>query len=292
MKKTIALILIALPMVGSAAPSTSLPDAFFNTTSAPLSKSDKATLEAAQRSQSMVSATPAIGPDGAVIFPFGRGETGILAAALQITDVALQPGEVVNNVDLGDPVRWSVTPSLEGSGASTIIHLIIKALDVGLDTTLVVTTDRRVYHMRLRSTRDQFVKYAKFSYPEDAQAKWDALRLQAVKERKDNTIPATGEYLGDLDFDYTVTGSAPWKPIRVYHTKRQTIIQMPFAMKQTEAPILLVLRKSGLFSKEKTEEIQADLKGDRFVVDMILDKAVLVSGVGSDAQRVTIERRD
>ncbi|MDN7880114.1 P-type conjugative transfer protein TrbG [Burkholderia aenigmatica] len=293
MKKLIAVTLSALPLFGNAAPANGLPDAFFNPVNPTLTTAEKASLDTAQRSQAMTTSTPSIGPGGAVVFPYGLGETGLLTAVLQITDFALQPGEAVNSVDLGDPVRWSVTPAVEGSGASQTLHLIIKPLDVGLDTTLVVATDRRVYHFRLRSTRDQFIKYAKFSYPEEAQAKWDAVRQQAVKERHDNTIPATGEYLGDLDFNYTVTGKAPWKPLRVYHDKRKTIIQMPFAMKQTEAPVLLVLRKEGgVFSKEVTEEITADLKGDRFIVDRILDKAILVSGVGSDQERVTIERGD
>jgi type IV secretion system protein VirB9 len=290
MKKLTAFILSALPLIASAATSA-LPDAYFNPTSPTLTPSEQAALAVSKKGMTMTATTPILGQDGAVVFPFGGGETSVTTAVLQITDIALQPGETVNNLDLGDPVRWSVTPSLEGSSSSQIIHLVIKPLDVGLDTTLMVATDRRVYHMRLRSTRNDFIRYAKWSYPEEMQAKWDAIRTRAVKEKHDNTIPSTGEYLGDLDFNYTVSGSAPWKPVRVYHDKRKTIIQMPFAMKQTEAPTLLLLRKEGgLFSDDQTEEIPADLKDDRFIVDMIIDKAILVSGVGSSQQRVTIEK--
>lgn len=290
MKKITVSILSALPLFAFAATNT-LPDAYFNAVNPTLTPGDQAALAISKRGMSTTVTTPVLGRDGAVVFPYGGGETSVVAAVLQITDIALQPGETVNSLDLGDPVRWSVTPSVEGSGSSQILHLVIKPLDVGLETTLMVATDRRVYHMRLRSTRNDFISYAKFSYPEEAQAKWDAIRTQAVKERHDNTIPTTGEYLGDLSFDYKVTGDAPWKPVRVYHDKRKTIIQMPFAMKQTEAPTLLLLRKEGgLFGSEETEEIPADLKDDRFIVDMIIDKAILISGVGSSQQRVTIER--
>lgn len=290
MKKLTVSIISALPLFASAA-TNALPDAYFNAVNPVLTPGDQAALAISKRGMSATVTTPVLGRDGAVVFPYGGGETSIVSAVLQITDVALQPGEMVNSLDLGDSVRWSVTPSVEGGGSSQILHLVIKPLDVGLETTLMVTTDRRVYHLRLRSTRNDFISYAKFSYPEEAQAKWDAIRVQAVKERRDNTIPATGEYLGDLSFDYKVSGDAPWKPVRVYHDKRKTIIQMPFAMKQTEAPTLLLLRKEGgLFASEETEEIPADLKDDRFIVDMIIDKAILISGVGSSQQRVTIER--
>jgi type IV secretory pathway VirB9-like protein len=71
------------------------------------------------------------------------------------------------------------------------------------------------------------------------------------EERQDKTIPQTGEYLGDLSFDYDVDGSVAWKPVRVYNDGRKTIIEMPKAMQQTESPSLLVVRKDGgLFTDE------------------------------------------
>jgi type IV secretory pathway VirB9-like protein len=43
----------------------------------------------------------------------------------------------------------------------------------------------------------------------------------------------------------TLSGSASWKPVRVYNDGRKTIIEMPGTMQQTEAPTLLVVRKEG-----------------------------------------------
>ena len=106
-------------------------------------------------------------------------------------------------------------------------HLIIKPLDVGLETSLFVTTNRRSYHLRLRSHRTQYMPQVSFTYPEDAMAKWENMRSREVKERQEKTIPGTGEYLGDLNFDYEVSGSAPWKPVRVFNDGNKTIIQMP-----------------------------------------------------------------
>ena len=78
-------------------------------------------------------------------------------------------------------------------------------------------------------------------------AKWETIKHRETKERQEKTIPKTGEYLGDLNFDYAITsnGDIAWKPVRVYNDGQKTIIQMPAAMAQTEAPTLLVIRKEG-----------------------------------------------
>ena len=46
-------------------------------------------------------------------------------------------------------------------------HLIIKPLDEGLKTSLVVTTTKRTYHLLLQSSFDRFMHYVTFNYPED-----------------------------------------------------------------------------------------------------------------------------
>ena len=221
---------------------------------------------------------------------YTTGQTQIVCAVLQLCDVALQPGENVNNIDVGDP-RVTVSPSITGSGAAQQLHLIIKPLDVGLDTSLVVTTDRRTYRMRVKTSRTKFMPYVSFTYPEDAQAKWDAIRTREAKHLRDNTIPQTGEYLGNLDFNYEISGSASWKPVRVYNDGVKTIIQFPKTISSGETPILLVVRKEGgLFSKDETQQVNLRTQGDRTIVDGLFDKAYLVIGVGSSQEKVTITR--
>ena len=210
---------------------------------------------------------------------------------LQVCDVALQPGEQVNSINLGDTARWTVEPAITGSGSGEVQHLIIKPLDVGLETSLVVTTNRRTYHLRLRSHRTRYMPQVAFTYPEDAMAKWEAIKTREVRERRDNTLPQTGEYLGNLSFDYEVSGSAAWKPLRVYNDGSKTIIQMPSTMAQGEAPTLLVVRKDGgLFSDDETVMVNYRVQGNRYIVDAVFDKAILIAGVGSGQDRVTIQK--
>ena len=268
-------------------------DQYFDGPNPVLTTREKAGLAIAKRWQDGGTSAklPTAGSDGTIRFEFGTTQPSIVCAVLQVCDVELQVGEQVNSINLGDSARWLVEPAITGVGATEVQHLIIKPQDVGLETSLVVTTNRRTYHFLLRSHRTQFMPRVAFSYPEDAAAKWEALRNREVKERREATIPQTGEYIGDLSFDYTVSGEARWKPIRVYNDGRKTIIQMAAAMAQTEAPSLLVVRKDGgIFTDEETVLVNYRVQGDRYIVDSVFDKAILIAGVGSNQDRVTIQR--
>jgi P-type conjugative transfer protein TrbG len=288
-----AIIISIMPVLVLAAPGDNLADLYFSNQNPKLTPQEKAAIAIAEKWQA-ASATgikPVPGTDGSIRYLFGAQEPSIVCAVLQVCDVELQAGEQVNSIHLGDTARWTVEPAITGSGLAEIQHLIIKPMDVGLETSLIVTTNRRTYHFRLRSHRTQFMPRVAFTYTEDALVKWDALKTREVKEKQERTIPQTGEYLGDLNFAYSVDGTVAWKPVRVYNDGQKTIIQMPAAMAQTEAPTLLVVRKDGgLFTDDETVLVNYRIQGDRYIVDTIFDKALLIAGVGSGQDRVVITR--
>jgi P-type conjugative transfer protein TrbG len=267
-------------------------DAYFSKRNPKFTSQETAAITIAKqwRGANATGMKPVVGASGAVRFTFGTQQVNIVCAVLQVCDVELQPGEQVNNLNIGDP-RFTVEPALSGAGAVEVQHLIIKPLDVGLRTTLIVTTNRRTYHLSLRSHRTEFMPRVSFTYPEEAAARWDAIRSREIRERQEQTIPQSKEYLGDLNFKYNLTGRAAWKPVRVYNDGVKTIIQMPAAMAQTEAPTLLVVRKDGgLFAEDETVMVEYRVQGDRYIVDTVFDKAILIAGVGRGQDRVTITK--
>jgi type IV secretion system protein VirB9 len=290
------LIAMALGLVSHAAAAQSdseLAEQFFNKANPKLTPQEKAGLELSKKwiAESGKAVKPVPGADGTIRFVYGASQPSIVCAVMQVCDVELQAGEQVNSVNLGDSVRWLVEPAISGSGERAVQHLIIKPLDVGLETSLVVTTDVRTYHLRLRSHRTDYMPRVAFSYPEDAAAKFAAIKRAEAIERQSNTIPATGEYLGNLDFGYRVSGKASWKPVRVYNDGAKTIIEMPRSMNETEAPTLLALRDSGTpFRKDEQVMVNYRLQGNRYVVDTLFDKAILIAGVGAAQKKIVIER--
>ena len=247
---------------------------------------------------------PFSGDGGAVVFQFGATEPAVVCAVLQVCDIELQAGEQVNSVNVGDSARWLVEPAISQSGAGEIQHLIIKPMDVGLQTSLIVATDRRTYHVKLISHKTQYMPRVGFQYPDEATAKWAALKQRQEKARAENVLSTSdagdgqgpshtkqGPYLGSLNFDYTVKGHARWKPVRIYNDGVKTIIEMPATMSQTEAPSLLVLRQGGSLKKDNDVTlVNYRLQDGRYIVDQVFDEAVLVAGVGKRQERITITR--
>ncbi len=293
MRKLMSTLLLVAAV--SSASATDPMDIYFDGKDNKLTDAERRAIQMAEKWQraQMQGAEVSVGPDGSINYLFGATQPSVVCAVLQVCDVQLQPGEQVQSINLGDAVRWSVEPALTGTGANAIQHLIIKPRGIGLQTTLLVTTDRRTYNILLRSHKTKFMPRVTFTYPEDSMAKWEAIKQQVQQERVANTLPETKEYLGDLDFDYIVSGKAKWKPIRVYNDGRKTIIQMPQTMAQTESPSLLVVRHTpGWFNKDEQVMVNYRVQGDRYIVDSVFDEAIMIAGVGSAQTKVRILRGD
>jgi len=286
----VVLCLIVLPLSAEAGNDV-IADEYLTGTNPALTPQEQAAL-AIGETNSVGNSHPLVTPNGVITFTYGTHQISLVCAPFHVCDVALQPGEHVNAINMGDNVRWSIEAAISGSGAEEVQHLIIKAREVGLETSCVVATNRRVYYMRLRSHRTRYMPQVAFSYPEDSTAALTALKARHTRDAHEKMIPATRDYLPNLHFNYEVTGQAPWKPVRVYNDGTRTVIQMPASITQTEAPVLLLVRKDGsVFSDPEQVMVNYNLQGDRYIVDTVFDKAVLLAGVGSNQDRVTIERR-
>lgn len=274
--------------------SDKIAEIYFYNDNPSLTKQEKAGLSIADKwiNDPTSGMKPVKGKDGSIKYLFGAQQVSIVCAVMRVCDLALQPGEEVNAIHIGDSGRWGIEPAVSGNGLDEIIHVLIKPYDVGIETSLFIATNLRTYNINLKSHKTKYMPTVSFVYPEDAIAKWDTLKKQEEKKRQDNIIPETNEYLPDLNFDYVISGSAPWKPVRVYNDNIKTIIQMPKTMLNQEAPTLLIIRENkGLFSSDENVMINYRLQGDRYIIDSVFDKAILITGVGSNQTKITITRK-
>lgn len=241
---------------------------------------------------------PATGTEGAAIFGFGETLPSIVCAPLYVCDLMLQPGETVNDINLGDAVRWRVSPARSGSGPDAVTHVLIKPTDAGLDTNLVVTTDRRTYVLKLVSHRTEWMPRVAFSYPDEQRREWENFianqraeqAVAAAREldvQRATILPASdGMSVANLDFGFRISGDNPaWRPLRVYSDGQKTYIQFPPSMTNGAAPALV-----GIGAGNSTEIINYRVDGDRYIVDQVLDRGALISGVGRRQVKVEIQR--
>jgi type IV secretion system protein VirB9 len=178
-----------------------------------------------------------------------------------------------------------------GAGSDATSVIVLKPTAVGLDTNLLIATDRRAYYLRLISRAQEYVARVAFQYAQDDNAqKWrqhDLDQQLALKlpKHEEETLPAVLE-ADRLNFSYQVSGSNEHlRPVRVFDDGAKTYIQMPSDMQHREVPILLVLGTDG-----KGEMTNYRVRRQTFIVDRLFDRAQLVLGTGKKAQRVEISR--
>jgi type IV secretion system protein VirB9 len=216
------------------------------------------------------------------VYPYAEGALyRLYAAPERVTDIALQPGETVNAVAAGDTVRWTVGDTSSGSGETRRTHILVKPFSAGLRTNLVITTDRRVYHLQLESMPAAAMAAISWSYPQD-----ELIALRRKQEAVAAAVPiASGLALESLNFNYAISGDRPaWRPLRAFDDGRQTYIEFAPAIAMGEAPPLFVIGEDG-----EAQLVNYRVAGRYYVVDRLFGAAELRLG-GKRQKIVRIER--
>ncbi len=70
----------------------------------------------------------------------------------------LEPGETLTSEPaIGDSVRWELLPGTSGKGTALQSLTMVKPYVSGLDTNLVLTTDKPTYYLRLISREMAYI---------------------------------------------------------------------------------------------------------------------------------------
>lgn len=204
----------------------------------------------------------------------------VYSAPGRVTDIALQGGETLVAVASGDTVRWVIGDTVSGTGAERRVHILVKPFSAGLSTNLVITTDRRTYHLALTSSAGPAMAALSWTYPQDALLAIDRPGAGGPVA----TALAAGLDIDKLHFDYRITGDKPaWRPLRAFDDGRQTYIEFPPSLGQGEAPPLFLVDREG-----KASLVNYRVQGRFYIVDRLFDVAELRLGTKrQDVVRIT-----
>jgi type IV secretion system protein TrbG len=211
------------------------------------------------------------------VYPFSSGALYRLYSSVnQVSDVALQPGEKLVSVSTGDTVRWIVGDTTSGEGTAAQVHILVKPIASDLKTNLVITTERRTYHLELESTETTYMSSLSWTYPDDD--------LIAIKKKNDglstiDTVSLDGaQSFDNLNFRYRIEGSASFAPSRVFDDGAKVYIQFPSSLPEGEAPPLFVQGSNG-----KPALVNYRVKGNTYIVDRLFAVAELRLGTKPQA---------
>ena len=267
---------------------------------------------------------------GLVTFTYGFGIPTVVCALLELTDLAFEKGESILSVQLGDSVRWNIESAISGSANDSVEHLIVKPLEAGLKTSMLITTDRRTYHIRLKSTEADFMPAVVFSYPNN-------LKLPSKKHYGDDSyLQYTSNYVSNEDhndnsetnsslknyssvqnvsyegnsrpalnvaatyndstqrrnYNYSVDGDSKIIPQNVYDDGKRTFIVMNNPINSSYLPVLQEISSESFlfFGEDKTNTINFTYFDNTFVVDGIYSHLRLISKNGEEKQSADVVR--
>jgi type IV secretion system protein VirB9 len=183
-----------------------------------------------------------------------------------VCDIELQAGETIQQVLLGDSKRWFAIPSSHGTKNTVTPHVGIKPTEKGIVSNLVVYTDRRTYQFELiEGGKGERIG---FLYPDEEQK---VMRVEVKPQAIENE-------------SYTISGTAPWKPVRVVDDGTRTLITLPESVRVTEMPVLFDV------SNGNESLVNYSVRWPVLTVGRILTRGRLVIGTGWKRQQVEIRQ--
>jgi P-type conjugative transfer protein TrbG len=242
--------------------------------------------------------TPVLGPDGWMHLTYGDGEPSVVCAPLHICTIALQPGELVTAPpDVSDP-RWIVHPRYTFEDGNKVVNVIMKPADAGLDGTIVISTNRRVYSINLVSRTGDYMPLVKFDYADGSSASGSSSTDWSAAAMAGDSRPADPCDSAPIvpPSSYRIDGpKQPWKPVQVWAVSspvgEKTCVEFASDIGSKPLPALVALgNDGGWFSGPTPQIVNFRYVNRRFEIDEALDRFELISGVGSNQEKVEIQK--
>jgi type IV secretion system protein VirB9 len=231
-----------------------------------------------------------------MVFPFGHSQPVLAAAPLRASVIELQEGEAVLGVVAGDTERFAIEQTQTGPGGRVPL-VVVKPLAHDVTTNLVISTDRRVYHVTLDSApaprrrsrrgrrageadrgrsdanpQTRYARHIRFYYPDDALAASAAEFAARVIEPERSDLAS----VADLSFAYQTVGDREARELvsRVFDDGRHTYVQLdPARLRGGTVPVLYVQGPSG-----EREILNYAYDDGTYVTDRTADVMELVLG--------------
>lgn len=211
---------------------------------------------------------------GVQVFAWSPGRVfEVWTAPLRVTTLTLAAGEALVSKAAGDTVRWQIGETTSGEGAGQRTHVLLKPLQRGLETNLVLTTNRRVYFIDLKSGDASGF---------NAAVAWDTGAMDPpamapiVEPAEIRVSDPVAMPEGPIDARYRIEPQgrrARWTPASVFNDGQRTFIAFDPDLQIDEAPALFVIAADG-----ETQMVNYRQAGGLFIVDRVFDRAELRLG--------------
>lgn len=208
----------------------------------------------------------------------------IYAQPYHLTDIILEEGEVVmgNPLLSEDESVWELTANvaINPDNGMQIQHLFVKPAYSNIDSTMIVITNRRVYHFRLKSFNTTHMAMVKFNYPnrKNVWATAENTNVNGVSVENEYITVTNPEF---LSFDYKMKyglRKPEFLPQRVYDDGNKTYIVVDDVVLHKELPLVF---------NERNEIVNYQVQKNVFIIPRLINKVTLRLG----KEKVIIEKK-
>jgi type IV secretion system protein VirB9 len=204
----------------------------------------------------------------------------IYTQPLRVTDIRLEPGEkAVETPFISDSERWMLGAGIHFDNGQAVQHIYIKPTVITLTASLVINTDRRVYHLILRSYPDIHMPMIRWRYPLSGLPHNYIVPLDTGAADRQDIAGIDPRF---LSFNYRITyglfQKPRWLPELVYDDGKKTYITFPEKVLQRELPAVFANRD---------DVVNYRVAGNLIIIDGILETVT----VKMDDRKITIEKK-
>jgi len=208
----------------------------------------------------------------------------VVCKMLSLTVIQLENGEVPIGVPyLSDTLRWELTGDVWRTVDGLSVQLVmLKPLEPGLTTNMILVTNQRIYQFVLTSTRDSYMPMVKFRYPL-AQNRF--ITAETLRKETEHTSHDDKEgYF--LSYNYKIVSGwflsgwfkPEWQPTEAWDDGHKTYVRLPRGVLQREYPVIF----------EKANYIVNYRVNENII---IMDKLITNVTLKLDGKRVRIIKR-
>lgn len=236
-----------------------------------------------------------ISSDGMVIFPFGQKMPKLTCSPTRACDVQMQPGEKVRKVILGDGVNWTWDAADSIENGLAVQHVVFQPRDSNVESNVIITTDRRTYHIKLYAPKEEgvYLNRVGFYYPQELVASWASkMGAEAKVQAKEESMNVTA-YVDPLKMDrgYRIEGKADFQPVVVFNDGQRVYMEMPDSLRSGDHPTLHLLDDKDRVMVVNYRRHEDETTGKvHYIVDTLFSRAELVSG--SEKVRIIWKKKE
>ncbi len=204
----------------------------------------------------------------------------IFTQPYRVTDLWLEPGEqVIEMPMLSEEKVWEIGAGVSRVNGLDTQHFFLKPAYSGLITSFIIMTDKRVYHLTLKSFKDCYMSQVKFEYPNSLPFKLSGMNSD-VNKMTSEKLKVDPRFLSfDYKMTYSIFKKPYWLPTKVYDDGEKTYIEMNRTVLHMTSPVLM---------NHRNERINYWTDDNLIVINELIEKVTLRLG----KQKVTIRKKN